>query len=136
MPMRFLSPSRGPSGSSRSGRKDKGKEKELLDLQIHVGNYGIVFLPPPEQHDDPTEMRNANGDQPANDPVLTGELEITLPLNAVPRRCKGIRVGVRTICKLDLGQGRRHEEDILFERKVEIKAPTAEGIVLEPGSQR
>jgi hypothetical protein len=40
-------------------------------------------------------------------------------------------VGIRTISTLDLGQKRGKEEDVIFERVVEL----GEGAILEEGSQ-
>ena len=50
-----------------------------------------------------------------------------MPPNLGRKRCKGIRVMLKTVIRLDLGPGRMGEEDTLFERKVEVIGGTAEG---------
>jgi len=73
---------------------------------------------------------------PSNlDVTLTGELEVDVPLSMGRKRCKTIRVSMRAELKLDMGPGRQNEEDILFDRTVEI-AGGSEGVWLEPGSQK
>jgi len=68
--------------------------------------------------------------------MLHGDLETSLPEGSGRKRCKAIRVGLRTAISLDLGVGRMAEEDVIFERKVEIRGGRADGLVLEEGSQR
>jgi hypothetical protein len=101
-----------------------------VQMKLVVPNWGILYLPRPEA------PRDDGLDIPRDDPMLNGELVLTLPANGGPKRCKSIRVALKTIITLDLGQGRRHEEDVLFERKVEIISSTSDGIWLSEGSQR
>lgn len=77
-----------------------------------------------------------NPDAPRNDQILHGEFEITLPPGAGRKRCRAIRVVMRTKIKLDLGPGRMGEEDTIFERKVEVLGGEGEGLWLDEGSQR
>ncbi|BEI83346.1 hypothetical protein CcaverHIS002_0312140 [Cutaneotrichosporon cavernicola] len=100
-----------------------------IKLKLVVPNWGVMYLPAPE-------LPLADGEvPPRHDFPLNGELEVTLPPGG-SKRCKSIRVGLKTIITLDLGGKRRYEEDVLFERKVEIVSSTADGIWLEEGLQR
>ncbi|TXT16037.1 hypothetical protein VHUM_00540 [Vanrija humicola] len=49
-----------------------------------------------------------------------------------PRRCRAIRVTLKSVCKLNMGPDRGWEEDVLFERQVEVKG----AIILHEGVQR
>jgi hypothetical protein len=100
-----------------------------IQLKLVVPNWGVMYLPAPEP---PLAEGEA---PPRNDFPFRGELEVTLPPKGA-KRCKSIRVGLKTVITLDLGQGRRFEEDVLFERKVEIISSTSDGIWLEEGLQR
>ncbi|GMK53506.1 hypothetical protein CspeluHIS016_0100920 [Cutaneotrichosporon spelunceum] len=100
-----------------------------IKLKLVVPNWGVMYLPAPEQPLADTEA------PPRNDFQLNGELEVTLPPGGA-KRCKSIRVGLKTVMTLDLGPKRRFQEDVLFERKVEIVSGTADGVWLEEGLQR
>jgi hypothetical protein len=52
------------------------------------------------------------------------------------KRCKAIRVGYRTIARLNMGPERGWEEDVIFERDIGDMAGSAEGIWLEEGITR
>lgn len=110
-----------------------GHHRATPKLELHVPNYGIIILPSPAEVD-------ADGnpiDEPRSDYMLHGELEVTLADGAQPVKVKAIRVGFRTIIKVDMGPNRKNEEDKLFERKVEIVGSSDdEGILINPGSQR
>lgn len=120
--LRYLSPGRGSRDTTGT---QSPRESHAPSLKLHVTNWGVIILPVVEPEH--------NEDQPRDDHVLNGELEVRV---AGPRRCKRIRVGLRSIIRLDMGQGRKVEEDVLFERKVEIIGASADGIWLAPGSQR
>lgn len=131
------------SSSKPSSSKGKGVQhhSDSPTLMIHTPNFGILYLPPPDDQDVEPGQTPQNGaaartsrDEPRDDVMLHGELEI-INRNG-PRRCKAIRVGLRTVLKLDLGPGRKCEEDVLFERRVEMIGSTADGIWLAQGSQR
>lgn len=72
---------------------------------------------------------------PREDQLLSGVLEIHVPPSPLGggRRCKAIRVGMRTIANLNMGGDRGWEEDTIFERKVEMMAGTADGVLLAEG---
>ncbi len=79
-------------------------------------------------------------DTPRDDKELHGQLEIYLPPGGGPRRCKAIRVQFRTTVKLDMGRGRmggekKREDEVIFERKVELRGVTAIGLCLDEGIQ-
>lgn len=131
--LRFLSSGGGQGkplsptgGDNATGSSSKGD----VQVKLFVPNWGILYLPAPEA------PREDGDDVPRDDPMLSGDLVVTLPSGGGARRCQAIRVGLKTIIRLDLGQGRRREEDVLFERKVEIVSSTADGIWLSEGSQR
>lgn len=101
-----------------------------IKLKLIVPNWGVMYLPAPELQAD-----GSDSTEPRDDHPLRGELEVTLPVGGA-KRCKSVRVGLRTMITLDMGAGRRFEEDVLFERKVEIISSTADGIWLNEGVQR
>ena len=82
----------------------------------------------------PQNPLDTNG--PRNDQILQGQFEISLPRGSGRKRCKAIRVGMRTMTKLDIGVGRMGEEDVIFERKVEEIAGISEALWLDEGTQR
>jgi len=126
--LRYLSPGRSGSNTPNSPRTPREGQPVLT---LHVPNYGLIIIPAPEAPDPDGRV----SDEPREDHMLHGELEVRLG-GTHPRRAKAIRVGFRTIIKLDLGTGRKKEEDVLFERKVEITGADDDGIELSPGSQR
>lgn len=66
------------------------------------------------------------------DRELSGEIEIAIRRGNGPVRCKAIRATVRSLCRLYMGEQRGWEEDVLFERSVEMTG----AIILEEGLQR
>ncbi|BEI91598.1 uncharacterized protein CcaverHIS019_0404180 [Cutaneotrichosporon cavernicola] len=119
--LRYLSPGRGRAEGSNSSSTSP-LLADAPSLKLHVMNWGVLILPAPDHAGDPR-----------HDPILHGELDVRV---SGPRRCKRIRVGLRSIIRLDMGGGRKIEEDVLFERKVEIIGASTDGIWLAPGSQR
>ena len=99
-------------------------------LTLHVPAYGVLYLQKPR-----TELESLDND-PSNDPrtsnTLRGELEINVPKEG-RRRCKSIKVGIKTVVRLAMGPARGWEEDVYFERDSEHRAATSEGIWLEEG---
>lgn len=87
---------------------------------------GDFYLTPPDGlHSFPT------GSSAYEDTVLlNGRIEVTLATGSGPRRIKSIRAGLVTISTLDLGPGRKGEEDTIFEAAVDV----ASGMVLEEGA--
>ena len=107
------------SASSSAGGRD-------ISLNIRVSSYGSVFMPFPQ---------NIPG-EPRTDKEFSGDLEVDVPHGMGSRRVKAIRVGLRTTCTLDMGPGRKSEEDVVWEGTAEIIAGNSEGVVLEEGIQR
>lgn len=100
-------------------------------LHLNVPSYGAVFVnnTHPEPHpEDPTQQYRSDSD-------LRGELEVRMPQGCGRLRCQAIRVGIRTIFTLNL-PGRKKQEEVIFERKVEIIGGNHHGVVLEEGMQR
>lgn len=91
-------------------------------LTLDVPGYGAVLMNLP----DVTRV------SPRADQILYGDLNISLEH---PKRCRAIRAGLVTTVSLDLGSARRGEKDVLFERKAEIRAGSAEGLHFE-GTQK
>ena len=104
----------------------------MLTFQIQLLTNGTILMEPPT---DPL-WPHARTDGPREDQLLNGDLDIQMPRGTKRRRCKSVRVGVRTKCRLHMGPGRGWEEDVVFERKVEMMGGNAEGIVLDEGMQR
>lgn len=136
--LRLLSPIRESVPSTATGCSDLTLDVSPMfhspslisaDSQIRMPTHGMVFMKPP---DDPLWPHARSPDLPREDEVISGVLEIRVPLGG-RRRCRSIRVGWRTKCKLDMGAGRGWEEDTIFERKAEILGGNSEGIVLEEG---
>lgn len=138
--LRYLSPKPGKPSTSRGSSTSRdpktsrdAKAGASPTLYIHVVNFGIIFLEPPER-EGRHPAQGQSDPEPRDDVMLHGELEVRVPSG--PLRCKAVRVGLRTTINLDMGQGRKGEEDILFERKVEIIGATSDGIYLAQGNQR
>lgn len=109
-----------------------------LQLLLHVPSYGGVWMNRPNDPLSALDLNggdpSANSDEPRNDVPLSGELEVVLPPEAGRRKCKGLKVGVKVVVRLDIGPGRMGEEDTIFDRSVDIHEDG--GVWLEPGSQR
>jgi hypothetical protein len=118
-----------PSGSgSRSPSRSRDRSHQQPILRLHVPAYGVLYinrptalhpLPETAQSRRPTELR--------------GELEVKIPKGLGARRAKGLRVGIRTTCILDMGEGRKHEEDVIFQRTSQIQGGP-DGLWLGEGS--
>jgi hypothetical protein len=109
--LRLLSPSRTASSSRLS--------PAVPTLNLHVPQYGAIFMTRAENVNEPDDF------------LFRGELDITLPLGG-RKKVSSISVTLRTVVKLDIGPLRRGEEDVLFERKVDISGDQW----LEEGIQR
>lgn len=110
--------SKDPYGPTKPGSSSSSKNPYVPSLVLDIPTYGAVFMNTPEDPLLPT--LDPSSEKPRNDVVLHGELVITMPAALGRRRVKSIRVGMRSILKLDLKPGRMNEEDVLFERVVEI----------------
>lgn len=121
------------SGSRTASPSFKSKN---VRLTINIPSYGCVFM-----NCDPGGSGVLPNDAymvPPGDPDytigrdLSGELEVEVPRGMGPRRCRAIRVTLKSVCKLNMGPERGWEEDVLFERQVEVKG----AIILHEGVQR
>lgn len=115
-------------------REERKCTKSALMSQIHLPTFGTIFMKPP---DDPLWPHARSEESPRDDQLLSGVLEIHVPLTSsgVGRRCKSVRVGIRTIVRLNMGSGRGWEEDVIFERRVEMLGGNSDGITLHEGVQ-
>jgi len=101
-------------------------------LTLHVPAYGVLYLTRPPPDSSSTYDPEAESDRPSTSNTLRGELEINVPRNG-RRRCKSIKVGIQTICRLAMGPERGWEEDVIFERESSHRSGNEEGIWLEEG---
>ena len=103
-------------------------------VYLEVPSYGIMYLPAPRDPDVP--HGDDNQDRERVDYILRGLLVVNMPPEMGRRRCKTIKVGMRSVCKLDLGPKRRGEEDVLFDRQIDFAGESgSDGIWLEEGTQ-
>jgi hypothetical protein len=132
--LRFLGG--GARSSSRSGSPSRAPKR--VRIQINVPSYGGVFM---TKRRVDADVEAANIDDTGVDPdgpvmyierELRGELEIDVPKGMGQKRCRAIRLTLRNICRLNMGPVRGWEEDVLFERTIEVKG----AIILEEGVQR
>jgi len=100
-------------------------------LTLNVPGYGAFLMRPPPEFD-----YHEGRVEPRSDRVINGDLQVMIAPGTGRKRCQSIRVGIRTRSKLDLGPGRMGEEDVIFERKVEIRGGTVDVLWLEEGLQR
>lgn len=86
------------------------------------------------QHDDPEASGSSLGPPrlELQDSELSGELEVDVPRGMGRRRCRAIRMTLKNTCRLNMGPARMWEEDVLFERTIEVKG----AIILQEGVQR
>lgn len=97
-------------------------------IQISVPGYGAIHMNGSSSTVD--EVVAGISQQPREDVVFGGEISVTLPPGCEIMRCKAVRVVFTTDTRLDIGPGRMGEEDVIFERKIEILPDGPEGIVL------
>jgi len=107
--------------SASSSRSPSPASFQNVKITHHIHAFGGIYLPSPSASSAASQPEVPYG----------GRLEVFLPPGSGRRRVKSIRVGIRTISTLDLGQKRGKEEDVIFERMVEL----GEGTILEEGSQ-
>jgi hypothetical protein len=118
-----------PSGSgSRSPSRSRDRSQQQPILRLHVPAYGVLYI------DRPTALHPLPESAQSRRPTeLRGELEVKIPKGLGARRAKGLRVGIRTTCILDMGEGRKHEEDVIFQRTSQIQGGS-DGLWLGEGS--
>jgi hypothetical protein len=124
--LRLLSPSRQLALSSSTTLTPS--------LSLWVPNYGTIYL-----ESSPTDNSNSNSIhevQPQNDYMLSGHLDIKLPDHVSRARVRAVRVVFVTIMMNDKTPSGVKEQDVVFERKVEMIAGNAEGLFLEKHSSR
>lgn len=115
----------GSSSRSQSAHKSRDKHDKHGDkdkdraaprkpaLEIHVPSYGILYLSlVPESSELDNNLRPTR--------ELRGEVEIRLPPHLGARRCKRLRVGFRSVCRLAMGERRGWEEDVIDDETTEF----------------
>lgn len=113
-----------PSPSSKKGP---------VSIQLNIPAYGGVFMTSHQSlTSDSTDPASTSQQAQFVDRELSGEIEIAIRRGNGPVRCKAIRATVRSLCRLYMGEQRGWEEDVLFERSVEMTG----AIILEEGLQR
>lgn len=111
-------------GASRTASPSR---RSTPRIYINVPSYGGVFMTRAADAAD-TDQRTV--DHAGRE--LSGEIEIDIPRGSGRRRCRAIRVTLRNVAKLYMGPDRGWEEDVLFERTLEVKG----AIILEEGVSR
>jgi len=97
-------------------------------ITLHLPGYGSVRMV------DPSPIAN----EPRQDYVLNGVLEIFVPQPLGRLRCRSIKVGFHSILTLKLSPGGLEEETKLFETEVELRDSEhgSKYTYLEVGTQR
>lgn len=101
-------------------------------ITLDIPQWGYIFSQPPEEAIVQAELSGAD---PVYDVLLNGHVVITLPPGCQSIRCHRLTVGFRTWCILNMGLGREREEDVIFDRKVDLQDGSSGGILLD-GNQR
>lgn len=117
---RFFSPSRSRSRDHSPSRSPK-LPITVTHLHPPAGDFYIIpqcFMPPPVDGVDESTT------------LLNGRIEVTLAPGSGSRRIRSIKAGLVSTSTLDLGPGRREEEDIIFETSVDVTS----SMVLDEGS--
>lgn len=99
-------------------------------IYINVPSYGGVFMTRVAQDSEGSDATQRDVDHAGRE--LSGEIEIDLPRGTGRRRCRAVRVRLRNVSRLYMGPERGWEEDVLFERTLEVKG----AIILEEGVSR
>jgi hypothetical protein len=128
--MRLLSSSRAASASRtapppRASSSNRRADKTKPEIIFHLPGFGIQYLPAPPPRYDLEAQRLAAKE-------LQGDLEVRLPLEMGPRRCRRLRMGLKTVVRLAMGDGRGWEEDVVSEMELELGTM----LYLRPGSNQ
>lgn len=118
---------------SRTGSRASSPSRRGPRIYINVPSHGGVFMtrPAPDQeHGQATSVADLERGDGARE--LNGEVEIDIPRGTGRRRCRAVRVTLRNVSRLFMGPERGWEEDVLFERSLEVKG----AIILEEGVSR
>jgi hypothetical protein len=103
------------------------QKREEPTLTLHVPAYGALYL---------TRSTQPFGQQDpgyVSEPYsLKGWVQVKVPSDRC--RCKSIKVGFRTVCRLAMGEARGWEEDVIFEREENLVDEN--GIWFEQGITR
>jgi hypothetical protein len=119
---RFFSPSR---SRSRDQSPTRSPVSPVTITHLHPPAGDFYLTPPDGAHSFTT-----SGSDYEDTVLLNGRIEVTLAAGSGSRRIKSIRAGLVTISTLDLGPGRKDEEDTIFEAAVDVTS----GMVLEEGA--
>lgn len=107
------------------------KTKGPVSIRLNVPAHGGVFMTS-HQNTDSTDPASTSQQAEFVDREVSGEIEIEVQQGTGPFKCRAIRTTLLSICRLYMGEARGWEEDVLFERNVELKG----ALVLEEGVQR
>ncbi|BEI98873.1 hypothetical protein CcaverHIS631_0311720 [Cutaneotrichosporon cavernicola] len=116
---------------SRAGSRTSSPSRRGPRIYINVPSYGGVFMTRPAPDADHGSVSTL-ADIDTRGRELHGEVEIDLPRGTGRRRCRAVRVTLRNVSRLHMGDERGWEEDVLFERTLEVKG----AIILEEGVTR
>ena len=121
--MRLLSATRG--SSSRGASSSRKSDKHKPELIFHLPGFGIQYLAVPPPRDDLEAQRQATRE-------MKGELEVRMPVDMGIKRAKRLRIGLKTLVRLAMGDGRGWEEDVVYETEYDLGTM----LYLHPGSNR
>lgn len=115
---------------SRPGsRASQRNHKDKVSVRILLGNNGAVMM---STHRVDSGPHNGIDEPQYANSELSGEIEIRVPRGSGRQRCRCIRVMLRQVTRLHMGEKRGWERDTLFERMIENRG----AIILEEGVQR
>lgn len=110
-------------------KRSTSYKREEPTLTLHVPAYGRLYL---TRSPEPFGPQDAGyHDEPHS---LKGWVQIKVPAEYGRCRCKSMKVGIRTICRLAMGPSRGWESDVIFEREENLEDEN--GIWFEEGSTR
>ncbi|GMK53466.1 hypothetical protein CspeluHIS016_0100520 [Cutaneotrichosporon spelunceum] len=116
---------------SRAGSRTSSPSRRGPRIYINVPSYGGVFMTRTAPDADQGAIA-CPADIDTRGRELHGEVEIDLPRGSGRRRCRAVRVTLRNVSRIHMGEERGWEEDVLFERTLEVKG----AIVLDEGVTR
>jgi hypothetical protein len=110
-------------------RRTTSYKREDPTLTLHVPAYDCLYLTrsvQPFGQQDPGYVSEPYS--------LKGWVQVKVPASHGRCRCKSVKVGFRTVCRVAMGPSRGWEEDVIFEREENLVDEN--GIWFEEGSTR
>lgn len=127
--MRFFGSSK--ANSRPSSRPASPARQKNITCRINVDSYGCFMMH--RNRVDEQSLGTSTSVAPMfHDREISGVLEVEVPRGMGRRRCRSIKLTMRSVCRLNMGDKRGWEKDVLFNRGIEVKG----AIILEEGVQR